>query len=135
MRKPKTFLSRLLRALLCVGIALGVAAGGIAAFALLGKERTLHAPLTVVTAQNLPDGVYAGAYRAFRFSNGVAVAVQDGRITDIRQVSTQVVAKPETIVLLTQRVLAAQSTQVDAVSGCTVDSKAFLLAVEDALTP
>lgn len=114
-------------------IALLVAA--MMGFALLGKGSTESLKLNGATAAALEDGVYAGNYDAFRWSNAVEVTVKDHQIEAIRVTKPQVVAKPATIEELTSRVLASQSTAVDTVSSATVDSKAFLKAVEDALTP
>lgn len=107
----------------------------ILGFALLGKGSTESLKLSGATAAALEDGVYSGSYDAFRWSNAVEVTVKDQRIESIRVTKPQVVAKPETIEELTSRVLQSQSTAVDTVSSATIDSKAFLKAVENALTP
>lgn len=107
----------------------------ILGFALLGKGSTESLKLSGATAAALEDGVYSGSYDAFRWSNAVEVTVKDHRIESIRVTKPQVVAKPETIEALTSRVLQSQSTEVDTVSSATIDSKAFLKAVENALTP
>ena len=107
----------------------------ILGFALLGKGSTESLKLNGATAAALENGVYSGSYDAFRWSNAVAVTVKDHRIESIRVTKPQVVAKPETIEELTSRVLQSQSTAVDTVSSATIDSKAFLKAVENALTP
>ena len=104
-------------------------------FAMLGKGSTESLKLNGATAEALEDGVYAGNYDAFRWSNAVEVTVKDHQIEAIRVTKPQVAAKPATIEQLTSRVLSSQSTEVDTVSSATIDSKAFLKAVEDALTP
>ncbi len=119
--------------IILVIIALLVAA--MMGFALLGKGSTESLKLNGATASALEDGVYAGNYDAFRWSNAVEVTVKDHQIEAIRVTKPQVVAKPATIEELTNRVLSSQSTTVDTVSSATIDSKAFLKAVEDALTP
>jgi uncharacterized protein with FMN-binding domain len=107
---------------------------GMMGFALLGRQPTYDLTLAGVSAQGLADGTYTGAYAAFRFSNTVAVTVKDQTIRDIQVVKPQVVAKAETADALRGEVLAAQSTTVDTVAGATIDSKAYLKAVENALT-
>ena len=61
------------------------------------------------------------------------VTVNGHRITGIEVTKPQVFATEETIGALTEAVLQAQTPDVDAVSGATVDSHAFLKAVENAL--
>lgn len=123
---------RILLGLLC--LVLLVCACG-AGFVLLGKEKTIAAPLTGVSLDTVADGTYEGSYRAFRWSNTVSVTVKDHRIVAIEQIKPQALAKPETILALIDRVLEAQNTNVDTVSGATADKKAFLSAVENALNP
>jgi uncharacterized protein with FMN-binding domain len=63
----------------------------------------------------------------------VQVTVKDHSISDITVVKQQVIMTPDTQAALTEKVLSAQNTQVDAVSGATATSNAFLKAVENAL--
>ena len=109
-------------------------AAGVASFALLGKAPTEKLPLQGVSAAALADGVYEGSYSGFRWSNAVSVTVEDHRISGILITKPQVAAKAETFRALTDRVLASQTTAVDTVSGATIDSKAYLKAIENALT-
>ena len=81
----------------------------------------------------MTDGQYTGSYSAFRFSNTVTVRVDGGAITDIQIVKPQVVAKPIIMDTLRKEILRLQTTAVDAVSGATADSKAYLKAIENAL--
>jgi uncharacterized protein with FMN-binding domain len=125
-------IGRILLGLFC--LLLVVCACG-AGFVLLGKEKTIAAPLSGVSLDSVADGTYEGSYSAFRWSNTVSVTVKDHRIVAIEQIKPQVLAKPETISSLIDRVLEAQNTNVDIVSSATADKKAFLSAVEDALNP
>jgi uncharacterized protein with FMN-binding domain len=129
-RKPH----RVLKALLIVLAVIILLIGGVMGFALLGKEPTYALNLAGEGATGLADGTYTGEYNAFRFSNAVAVTVRDQAITDIAVRKAQAVAKPETMAALRDAVLAAQTTAVDVIAGATVDSKAYLKAVENALT-
>ena len=122
-----------LRALLVVVIVLAVIIGAFAGFILLGKARTGSLTLDGVSLADAADGVYTGSYSGFRWSNTVQVTVKAHRITEIDVVKEQVIITPETAQALKDKVLAAQNTQVDAVSGATVTSKAYLKAVENAL--
>ncbi len=102
-------------------------------FIIGGKDASINAKIGDVNLAVVDDGVYTGSYAALRFSSTVEVTVQNHQITGIKVVSPQVFAKPETMDTMTQEVLDAQTLQVDAVSGATADSKAFLKAVENAL--
>ncbi len=117
------------------GILIGIAAifGGFLAFILLGKEAALALAVENVPLETVADGVYEGSYNGFRFSNTVEVAVENHQITDITVVQPQVFIKDETVDELKNRVTVQQCTDVDAVSGATADSHAFLKAVENAL--
>ena len=104
----------------------------IMVYALLGKDQTLALQIGTVDLKGVPDGEYTGNYDSYRWSNTVAVTVGGHRITDIKSLKGP--AGREGIRQdLTQRVIDAQSPAVDAVSGATADSKAFLKAVENAL--
>jgi uncharacterized protein with FMN-binding domain len=90
--------------------------------------------LSGVDLSGVPDGNYTGVYESGRWSNTVVVYVQGHRITAI-DIEKDVFAafikncSNETF----RRVLEAQNTTVDAVSGATVTSKAYLKAIEDAV--
>jgi uncharacterized protein with FMN-binding domain len=106
-----------------------------AGFILLGKNKTIHAPLNGISLSSVADGTYEGSYSGFRWSNTVSVTVQDHKIVGIEQIKPQVVASQDTIDNLIASVETAQSTEIDVVSGATADTRAFLSAVEDALNP
>ena len=112
---------------------IGVFIVGMLAFVMLGREKALSLPIEGVSLDYVEDGVYEGQYNGFRWSNTVAVTVHNHEITAIEQVKPQAFAKAQTIAAITARVLTEQTTQVDAVSGATADSKAFLKAVETAI--
>ena len=91
--------------------------------------------LSGINPSSIPDGSYTGNYDFWRWSNTVAVHIKDGNITAIdmvKDVSAAFVTNCADEVF--QRVITAQDTQVDAVSGATVTSKAYLKAIEDALS-
>ena len=81
------------------------------------------------------DGIYTGEYKAGRWSNTVSVIVKDGSITEIEIVNDVAAAwVTNASGEVFRRVVEAQDTLVDAVSGATVTSKAYLKAIENALT-
>lgn len=122
-----------LRVLLGILIGIAVIVGGVVAFAILGKEATMAQVPQTVRLDGVADGIYEGSYSGFRWSNTLEVTVEDHHITDIKVTQPQVVIKEETMASLEERVLEAQSPDVDTVAEATVDSKAYLKAVENAL--
>lgn len=82
---------------------------------------------------DIHDGVYHGAYKAGRWSNKVAVTVNNKRITNIEILDDVTFAKPEVSDALFSKVIDAQDTDVDAVSGATATCRAYLKSIENAL--
>jgi len=67
-------------------------------------------------------------------ANECDVTVSNGRVTDIRLVGSKDPADKNTQhEVLYDRVIQAQSLQVDTISSATLTSKAYLQAVENAL--
>jgi uncharacterized protein with FMN-binding domain len=113
--------------------------GGAIGWSYLSKEHkeALNLPLNTVNFSRLKDGTYTGAYEGGMYkwrANKAEVTVTSGKVSDIRLLSPingdKELDKKEA---LYDRVMAAKSLQVDAVSGATLDSKAYLQAVENAL--
>jgi uncharacterized protein with FMN-binding domain len=125
--------SRALKVIFVVLIVLVIAVGAFITFVLAGKQQAMNLKLEGISPAAAADGVYTGSYSGFRWSNTVMVTVKDHIITDIKVVKEQVIMSPETAQALKDEVLSAQTTDVDTVSGATATSKAFLLAVENAL--
>lgn len=101
-------------------------------YAFLGKEQTLALQIGPVDLSGIPEGEYAGQYNCYRWSNAVKVALVDHRITEIKLVKGPN-GREGIRQDLKNRIIMAQSPAVDAVSGATADSNAFLKAVENAL--
>ena len=119
--------------LICVGVfIITIITFGIAITD--GLSEGMKVTLTGIDLSNIPDGSYSGSYEYKRWSNSVIVHVSDNRITGI-EVDKDVsgAAVTDAFNEIVNRVIAAQDTTVDAVSGATVTSKAYLKAIEDAL--
>lgn len=95
-----------------------------------GKEVALDG----IDLATVPDGSYTGTYDFKRWSNTLTVHVEDHKIVAI-EVNEDVSAAAMTDCAdeVIMRVIEAQSTDIDAVSGATVTSKAYLKAIENAL--
>jgi len=91
--------------------------------------------LAGVDASALPDGKYTGTYSHGRWTNTLTVSVEDGQMVGIDMDRDIVIKMPDCTEEMFRRVLEAQDTRVDVVAGATVTSKAYLKAIEDALSP
>jgi len=99
-----------------------------------GLSEGANATLDGINLSDIPDGSYTGVYDFKRWSNTVVVHIKDRQIIgiDIKQdVPGAEITNCSADII--SRVLEAQDTRVDAVSGATVTSKAYLKAIEDAL--
>lgn len=81
------------------------------------------------------DGVYTGDGQGFGGDIQVQITISDDTLTDIQVISAQkedsaYLAQGKAVI---DRILDAQSTDVDTVSGATFSSTGILMAVEDAL--
>lgn len=94
-------------------------------------------PLSAVNFRKLKDGSYHGAYAGGMYkwrANECDVTVASGKVTGIKLVVSQDPGGKNTQhETLYDRVIQAQSLQVDTISGATLTSKAYLKAVENAL--
>ena len=131
MRESAEGVVRMKRFFKWFGIAFCAFLAVIAAMAFLGRGQTANLTISDVDLERVPDGTFVGTYEAYRFTNTVEVTVASHAITSIDVVKTQRAELSET---LKGEVIAAQSTEIDVVSGASLDRNAFLKAVEIALT-
>jgi uncharacterized protein with FMN-binding domain len=122
---------------LIVVVVLGIA-GGIGWSRLSKEHREARSlPLNAVDFGKLSDGTYHGAYAGGMYkwrANECQVTVSSGQVTDIQLVGSSDPGDKNTQhQALYDRVIEAQSLQVDTISGATLTSKAYLQAVENAL--
>jgi uncharacterized protein with FMN-binding domain len=99
-----------------------------------GLAEGARVQLNGIDLADVADGDYTGVYDFKRWSNTVVVHVEGHEITSI-ELAQDVPAAAITDCAdeVFARVIAAQDTAVDAVSGATVTSKAYLKAIEDAV--
>lgn len=98
-----------------------------------GLESGRNVVLSGLDMSDIHDGVYHGTYKSGRWSNTVAVTVINKRITNIEIIDDVTFAEPEISGLLFSKVIEAQDTDVDIVSGATVTSLAYLKSIENAI--
>ncbi len=116
-----------------------VGIGGGIGWSNLSKEHkeARNLPLDGVDFSRLKDGTYIGEYEGGMYkwrANKAKVTVISGKVTAIESLnSSDPGAKNTDQAKLFDRVIEAQSLQVDAISGATLTSKAYLKAVENAL--
>jgi len=120
-------------------VAVLVIAGGTG-WSKLSKEHqeARSLPLSAVDFSKLKDGTYHGAYAGGMYKwrkNECDVTVTNGKVTEIQLIgSKDPSGKNAQHQVLYDRVIKAQSLQVDTISGSTLTSKAYLKAVENAVT-
>ena len=122
---------------LAILILLGIA-GGIGWSNLMKEHREARSlPLNAVNFGKLNDGTYHGVYAGGMYkwrANECDVTVSSGKVTDIQLAASKDPGGKNTQhQVLYDRVVQAQSLQVDTISGATLTSKAYLQAVENAL--
>ena len=114
-------------------------AGGVGWSRLSKEHREARSlPLNAVDFDKLKDdGVYHGVYEGGMYgwrANECDVTVKNGKVTAIQLVGSQDPGSGNTnYQMLYDRVIAAQSLQVDTISGATLTSKGWLQCVENAL--
>ena len=103
-----------------------------AVFGLLGLKETRSLQISAVDLNSLADGTYIGSYENYRWTNSLTVTIENHRITAIIPIVTQS-GREKLVEELSQKIIDAQSSKVDAISGATLSSNAFLKSVENAL--
>jgi uncharacterized protein with FMN-binding domain len=115
-------------------------AGGVGWSRLMKEHQEARSlPLNAVDFSKLNDGTYHGAYEGGMYkwrANECDVTVTNGKVAGIQLAGSQDPGGKNTQhEALYDRVIQAQSLQVDTISGATLTSKAYLQAVENALIP
>jgi uncharacterized protein with FMN-binding domain len=87
-----------------------------------------------IEEKRLVDGVYDGSYRHGLNSATVRVTISQGKIADTELVKHFASWKGDKAnEVIPQRIVAQQSTDIDAVSGATNSSRVIMNAVQEAL--
>jgi uncharacterized protein with FMN-binding domain len=124
------------RKILVIAVALVVvlAAVVVAMLTIGGRNQRLVAEAMIgeFDLSQVPDGTFQGKYNAFPVIAEVMVTVKDHVITGI-DLTRHMNGQGEDAEVIPQKVVEAQSLEVDTVSGATYSSKVILLAIRDAL--
>lgn len=100
-----------------------------------GLSKGTNVTITGIDLSDMPDGSYTGTYTNGRWTNTLIVQVKERAITGIDIDKDVTFALADCSDEIFRRVMEAQDTGIDAVSGATVTSKAYLKAIENALCP
>jgi len=96
------------------------------------KKIIREVSINKVNISQVSDGTYPGSFDAAIVAANVSVSVKDHKITDIQLIRHKH-ERGQKAEVIPQRVLSAQSLDVDVVSGATNSSKVILKAIENAL--
>lgn len=98
------------------------------------KYKTIIKEVSIsrVDLSKVPDGSFTGSFDAIFVGAKVNVTVQNHKIVDIKLMNHKN-ERGQRAEVITQKVVQAQSLQVDAVSGATNSSKVILKAIQNAL--
>ena len=86
-----------------------------------------------VDHSRLKDGIYAGSHRGGPNKAVVRVEIRDNSVVRIEIVEHQAWKGKKAETTIVERIIASQSTDVDAVSGATNSSRVIMNAVQDAI--
>lgn len=122
------------RILMWIGIGLVVLIAGANLLDMPGRKAGRNVSVGAVDFSEIGDGVYTGRHKSGRWSNKVLVTVESGRVTDIDVVEDVLFRSAEWTEKIIDSVMEEQSLDVDIISGATITTKAYLKAIENALT-
>ncbi len=103
-------------------------------FLFLGQSKVKNIDIANISVSEMKDGVYTGNFKGYRWSNTMKVTIENGEISDLNVVKNQAVNIPDLTDQLFARIIDKQTLQVDVITGATITSKAYLKAIENALT-
>lgn len=113
-------------------LVLFIAAG--MAFLLNGQAAIKNMTINDVNMNLIEDGIYSGSFSGNRWSNEVEVTVKNNKIVEIRVIKDQMIKLPDVTNSIFSKIKEMQSLKVDTISEASVTTKAYLKAVENALT-
>lgn len=118
---------------LIISIIIGVIIIGMFYFLLAGMQEIKEMVITDIDLSQVKDGVYTGEFRGNRWTNSVEVLVEGHKITDIKVIQDVRIPLTEVTQKLIESVKEKQSLNIDAISQATINTKAYLKSIENAL--
>jgi len=97
-----------------------------------GVEQLAGLEIQNIDFTKIPDGSYSGSYGTIPVSVKVKVTVENHKITEIQLIEHNN-GRGDPAEIIPDKVIEAQTLEVDTVSGATHSSKAILKAIENAL--
>jgi uncharacterized protein with FMN-binding domain len=95
-------------------------------------EQLANLKISDMDLMKLDDGTYTGSYEVFPVAVEVSLDIKNHKITEIKLLKhTNGQGTPAEVIL--EKVIEAQSLDVDIVSGATYSSKVILKAIENAM--
>lgn len=119
--------------ILIISIIIGVIIIGMFYFLLAGMQEIKEMVITDIDLSQVKDGVYTGEFRGNRWTNSVEVLVEGHKITDIKVIQDVRIPLTEVTQKLIESVKEKQSLNIDAISQATINTKAYLKSIENAL--
>lgn len=117
----------------CFLILVGIIVGGKYLTSVRNYQREVRAlKIDNIDLSKISDGEYVGSCNVDFISTKVVVTVKDHKIENIN-IMEHKNGKGKPAEIITDKVVEAQSLQVDTVSGATNSSKVILKAIENAL--
>ncbi len=117
-----------------VGIMIGLFLIG-AAFGSIGLKEIRQLSIMPVDLSTVADGTYKGSFDKYRWHYATAVTVKDHRIVSVSTTNTLDAPRKKISEAIGEMIVSKQSITIDAVSGASVETKAFCKSVENALQP
>ena len=93
----------------------------------------MEVKLNGVDVAALNEGDYTGTFKRGRFTNTLTVHIENHTIIGINLNNDVLIAQVEISEDVSRKVIESQNTDIDAISGATVTTNAYLMAIEDAL--
>lgn len=117
-----------------IGVLIAIVISGLAAFQLINKnlKELAELPISDVDMTKIQDGTYSGSYKVFPIAVTVKVIVEDHQIKDIELIKHDN-GQGAPAAVIPDKVVEAQTLQVDTITSATYSSKVILKAIENAL--
>jgi len=118
--------------LISLGLLIFLSVGAII-YMMQGQKDIEAYDLHHIDLSMISDGSYVGVYQKGRWTNEVEVTVENHVIIEVKVIKTVLFEREEITQDIIEKVLENQSFDIDITVGATITTKAYLIAIEDAL--